>query len=84
MENVIKSGSEICINQTLKNIRHLTLKNKTFSELRRSATMAASNRDWERLKRMAKASNPYRKTMICQLLVASVLIYFWYSFNEGQ
>lgn len=46
--------------------------------------MAASNKDFQRLKRMVKASHPYRKTVLCQLVVAVVVIYFWYSFNEGQ
>lgn len=32
---------------------------------------------------MVKASHPYRKTVLCQLVVAVVVIYFWYSFNEG-
>lgn len=79
----MKSGSEIGVKETLKFYDFVFPSYKTLNELGCSATMAASN-DFQRIKRMVKASNPYRKTVICQILVASVVIYFWYSFNEGE
>ncbi|XP_061192502.1 uncharacterized protein LOC133200736 [Saccostrea echinata] len=45
--------------------------------------MASYDRDFERLKRMLKAPAPHRKFVLCQIAVTAVVIYFWYSFNEG-